>query len=447
MLSTDGILVKDYDGTLKILSDGVLKDAHAILDASEVSLHAPLPAVLPDQRLTLPRFSDLAPAPADPHFTEPRPQAAGDAVRELHFHPEDKDDAARELEKIQNFLGGVPQKKYSIEKVARKIAEKHSLVLTEFQFGIFIQVLLSFFRQMRNSVETRTALTRAVAEGGLGVSDAAVDHILAIAKSLKDKIEEIDGSIVEESKQSALQAVTVGSVAGSPTPSAVKQPASVSAAAPQYSASSPQGGVSQASVPLQPMAPTMAPPTPVTNPMLSPTPTPSAPSSAPARPQETAAQSAPSPEQQHIASDREASAIPRVTRPAPGGFNQIPIVEDVKRSDTRMRQPNLTGRVEELAGMTLALWRILDENPRIRAGKVLGKIQNLERESFTRKSQGVDAWRASGVYQLYLELGAQSLAQGKEVSQIIQDMTSRGETTLTLDEFEAISDLNRMLRF
>jgi len=103
--------------------------------------------------------------------------------------------------------------------------------------------------------------------------------------------------------------------------------------------------------------------------------------------------------------------------------------------------------VDELAGMDLNTWRMLDPDPRIRAGKVLGKIQNLEQESYTRKSQGIDAWRNSEVYKIYLNLGQMSLKQGKNVDELIKQMSAAGQSTLELDEFEAISDLNRTIRY
>ena len=105
------------------------------------------------------------------------------------------------------------------------------------------------------------------------------------------------------------------------------------------------------------------------------------------------------------------------------------------------------GRIDELSAMDLAMWRLLDPDPRIRAGKILGRIQNLEQESLTRKHQGIDAWRSNEVYQLYLMLGQISLEQKKDVAAVIQELQSAGRQTLAIEEFEAISDLNRMLRF
>ena len=105
------------------------------------------------------------------------------------------------------------------------------------------------------------------------------------------------------------------------------------------------------------------------------------------------------------------------------------------------------GRIDELAAMDLDTWRMLDSDPRIAAGKILGKIQSLEQESFTRKSQGIAAWRGSDVYRQYMMLGERSLETRRDVADIIRELRSKGADTLSIDEFEAISDLNRMLRF
>ena len=64
-----------------------------------------------------------------------------------------------------------------------------------------------------------------------------------------------------------------------------------------------------------------------------------------------------------------------------------------------------------------------------------------------RRSQGIEAWRNSETYQLYLEIGQRSLERGMQIKQLIDEYTSQSKPTLLLDEFEAISDLNRMLRF
>ena len=78
---------------------------------------------------------------------------------------------------------------------------------------------------------------------------------------------------------------------------------------------------------------------------------------------------------------------------------------------------------------------------------LLAKIALLEKDSVTKKAQGIEAWRNSEVYRLYLDLGEESLKLAKNISAIIQDRLNNNQDTLSAEEFAAISDLNKNLRF
>ena len=107
----------------------------------------------------------------------------------------------------------------------------------------------------------------------------------------------------------------------------------------------------------------------------------------------------------------------------------------------------LSGPVQELQVLDLHNWRNLGDDADSRAERLMEKINMLEEESFTKKAQGIDAWRKSPVHQEYLELGAESMGQGKEVSTLITEYEQQGKETLSIEEFAAVSDLNKKLRF
>jgi hypothetical protein len=107
----------------------------------------------------------------------------------------------------------------------------------------------------------------------------------------------------------------------------------------------------------------------------------------------------------------------------------------------------LTGPVQELENMLLSTFRRYGNTASERAQKLLQKINTLEKESVTKKTMGIAAWRKSPVYKLYLDLGASSLIKGQEVSQMIAEQKAAGQEVLTIEEFNAIGDLNKLLRF
>jgi len=155
-----------------------------------------------------------------------------------------------------------------------------------------------------------------------------------------------------------------------------------------------------------------------------------------------------------IEETKEEFSLPKVSRP---NLNQgskkaisdvvTPVKEEVKVSPPPASKNILTGAVQELQSFDLVGFRRLGNTAKERAQKIFDKINLLEQESYTKKSQGITAWRSSGVYNLYLELGMASMSAGKEVADFIADKESKNEETLSLEEFSAISDLNKQLRF
>ena len=129
-------------------------------------------------------------------------------------------------------------------------------------------------------------------------------------------------------------------------------------------------------------------------------------------------------------------------------------VQDVVKDKYKVPTPEkvasphvLSGSIEELKQLSLGNFRLLGESAEQSKEKLLNKINNLGKESFTKKSQGIEAWRQSEVYKEYLNLGNESMLQGKEISDIINDYKSKGRDTLSLEEFSAVSDINKSLRF
>lgn len=456
-----GVMVKDLDGRYKVAYEGELRELDSLLSSSEVTPQAANSSLPPDhaagQELGFPKFTDIASIPADEHFKEPYRKPEPQAKAELHFHPDDQKELEREIDKINTLFSLAPQKKYSVTKIAEKLAEKHQLRLSDADMRTFTKTLISFFRQARNSIQTRSVFVDPKTAGGLAIQPDTADHVIAVAKHLKRSIEDSDGTVVEEDIVSIQPQATRMPV----------MPTAVPARPAEMVAPQPQPPKQEPPKPAPPVLPRPEPVVKKTEPTQQQTIQPKQPPERPTQNRPTffvddvtaGERTAPVAQQAPVMSQppaapasaplpeplRPVTEMPKMMRP------QMPqrstAIADVKRTDQQGKTGVLTGRVEELAMMDLTTWRMLDPDPRIRAGKILGKIQNLEHESLTRKSQGIDAWRSNEVYQHYLYLGQRSLEQNKNVTEVILEMSAQNKPTLTLEEFEAISDLNRMLRY
>lgn len=117
-----------------------------------------------------------------------------------------------------------------------------------------------------------------------------------------------------------------------------------------------------------------------------------------------------------------------------------------KLQDVKTR-PKLTGPVDEIGEFDLVNFRRLNSDPEIVASKIKQKIKNLEDENYSKKIAGIKSWRQSPVNQLYLLIGQRSLAGRKSVPDIIKEAQDRGEEILTNEEFETIVRLNKDLKY
>jgi hypothetical protein len=118
-----------------------------------------------------------------------------------------------------------------------------------------------------------------------------------------------------------------------------------------------------------------------------------------------------------------------------------PKIEDVRY------QAKLTGPVEEIYTMTLTDFRRLAPTPALATEKILEKIELLEDESFTRRVEGIRAWKENEISRMYVALGHQSMEERKSIADIIAERQRGNQPTLTEAEVEAVIELNRKLRY
>lgn len=138
-------------------------------------------------------------------------------------------------------------------------------------------------------------------------------------------------------------------------------------------------------------------------------------------------------------SSRKPSVLSPTSTPRPAAFR--PKMIDVKFT------PRLLSPLEELKEMKLADFRRLARDPEEIVLKIKAKIDLLEHESFAKKMQGIEAWKQSEPARLCRKISSEALNSGKHIEQVILEYESKKEPVLTVQEFHAIMELIKQLRF
>ena len=108
---------------------------------------------------------------------------------------------------------------------------------------------------------------------------------------------------------------------------------------------------------------------------------------------------------------------------------------------------SLIGPLDELRTMSLEEFRSYSTDPAKASQEVLERIHTMEQESISKKAEAIQAWKASPLNQLYLKVGNYSLETTLPVESAIRDLEKKGESVMTLAEFDAIADINKQVRF
>jgi len=132
---------------------------------------------------------------------------------------------------------------------------------------------------------------------------------------------------------------------------------------------------------------------------------------------------------------------------APETTNRMSVPSGSKKMMADIKAPQTMGPIDELAYMDLVNFRRLDENPKKRADRIFEKINLLGSEGLEKKLAGIKAWHFNPVNKTYLAMGQESMLSGKEINDIIKERKEKGVNYLSIEEFEAVMDLNSRLRF
>jgi len=388
--------------------------------------------------------SALKQSPVDDSFGSNMSSRSNDGKSELSFHDTD----TQQLQAIGSQLSQDDSSKYSIDKIVKRIIEKHSLNLDQTNLIKFTDTLFDFFRGRKKAPLARQILTEKIASSGKSIDTGTVDSIMSVIKGLKLKIDTVGGVVVRAEdllpNKGGTRAQTMDFLQ-EPRPSfvgtsfsenknsdktqeeiakALKQIAQAPSKVVEGESSRPAIKIPPAidkikvvsqekPIELKPAAP-VAP-------------------VAPTKP--------PVPEVRHQPLPR----VKRVSMPS----HKVSVTDVVSRSAVSAvdKKFSLTGPVEELRNMTIGNFRYLGQSIEERMEKLLDKFSVLEQDSYTKRAQGIAAWRQSPVYKLYLDLGRESMAQNMQVEELVGKYKSENKPTLDMEEFNAITDLNKQLRF
>lgn len=125
----------------------------------------------------------------------------------------------------------------------------------------------------------------------------------------------------------------------------------------------------------------------------------------------------------------------RPERPTPAQPQLRKKIEDV------VYTPRVLTPIDELRSFRLEDFRRLASSPRAAADKIAQRIGVLEHDSLIKKAEGIQALKESGLYKMYADIMQKSLLEGKPFSEVIST-----QETLTMEEFEALMELNKKLQ-
>lgn len=343
-----------------------------------------------------------------PPFSGPQ-KPIGSIAPTQAYSDDDAQEIAQQAQRLQT-LSTTPTA-MSLDEIAQSIIVQHHLAFhDELLSKRATAILKARLKNIRNADETMVMLVRAPKVGGLGLDQDIAKQVVTSLESRAQLVKE--RGIVREPE-----------VIAPPPPPAlpplqVQQPI---AQPPLY-----RDAVSAAARPaVLPVPPSTAAPTPVPvqptikRPVDIPTP--------PAWP-----------------------TTPPPSKPAPGP-SPAPLVRRERMIDRPAiaditRPMKTVGPAEEMRSMTLTEFRRLGQGANESTMRLLEKFNLLQRESFTLWSEALSGWRQCEVYQLYLDMGRQSLEQAIGISEIIKLRAKANQLYLSEHEFTALADFNRQLQ-
>jgi hypothetical protein len=326
------------------------------------------------------------------------------ASSNFFFSSEDEEEVKQLAKKLENFKSEKEEKKVP-QVNASKIAEK-TMKDSNTSFGSqdlidrFKSILNTYIRGIRNRVDTKHTLTKAINSGGLEISEIYAENILSIADFNKKEEEK---NLLEDSKKE------------DPKVEEIKKKERK------------HGGLDFGARDLDYDFSKMTAKESNTQQTIN-----KVQYAEEGTQQETHSA-------QHSSAEKVTINPPRIKETAKAGGKVK--MEDVKYV------PKLTGPIDELREMDLINFRRLSSDPEGASNKINEKIEFLESESYSQRLAGIKAWRESPINKMYLQVGTESIGGKGNINDVIRSKNINDNNFLSQEEMEAIMELNRKLRF
>ncbi|MFA5131468.1 MAG: hypothetical protein WC467_03510 [Patescibacteria group bacterium] len=109
--------------------------------------------------------------------------------------------------------------------------------------------------------------------------------------------------------------------------------------------------------------------------------------------------------------------------------------------------PKVMGPLEELQFLDLLNFRRLGKTPAEITAKIFSKVKLLEADGYDKMVAGVRAWRQSPVNRLYLKMVQTAMSKGMKLKDFALEAEKNNKDNLSLEEIEAILEMNSKLVF
>ncbi|PIR13829.1 hypothetical protein COV49_00920 [Candidatus Falkowbacteria bacterium CG11_big_fil_rev_8_21_14_0_20_39_10] len=403
---------------------------------------------------------------------------------DFFFSSEDEEEVRQLSRKLGGFDEFYSDDNFISSQIKEIIKEGRVSFSSEQLSGRFKDLISTYYRGVRTKLDTKQSFIKPVEQGGLGLEEDVADRVLLIAarnlekkshpemarpkkvklpedsqaqpkekkdvdKPLQESIKKEISQELEELKKIGLRDVdydfkkleTKEKGAEKPAQSPVKKLDTSHELAPPPPASRVTRDYGEASPPAPKIQPTkepkekeeelskkeiLSPPAPLSRP--------------PSLPVEEKAVKKAEEQKQKVEVKKEGfDEKIRLTRPSQVDGRKK--MEDVKAA------PKIMSPIDELRYMDLISFRRLAQNSKGIVNRIKEKISLLEEEQYNKRIEGIKAWRESLVNRLYLQIGQESISKNAPVSAIIEERKNSGQDFLSLEEFEAVMDLNKSLRF
>ena len=416
----------------------------------------------------------MAPASPDQSAKEadiPGPGKGGPAAdgASFYFDTEDEEEVREQAKKVADYTKDISVKREVDEKnwqaIVNKVVYEMGLNFSSEELhNRYWQIVYTFVRGVRDRMETKDALKRNIADGGVDLNDALADKTINLAKEIKQK--SVQGEPIwpdgNEQAQPVLEAIAAAEPGqaggeikpGVPLPpdkgsgmpvagerdiaydfNALKErgPERAGTAADKIAAGKP---LDMETINLRKSKGERA--------GTSPLPMTAAKDKVIDLKKPAAVQKAPLPAAtpEHIKASPPKSRFFNLTSSKrEKEKNGKVLMSDIKRVT------KLTGPIDELKEMDLLNFRRLSPDSDQAAHRIMEKIEFLEEDSYAQRLNGIKAWRQSPVNKQYIQMGEASIREHKSVTDIIHEYQDQNKDSLTYQEFNAIMELNKGLRF